>query len=79
MKRPIPSLGAALLAGAFVLTLPSPSPAQPKGNAKPRPALSRRAKLRAERAAKQAAWIRNADPQKMVTIGIVQEVIGCRV
>ncbi|MES2464479.1 MAG: hypothetical protein V4671_28290, partial [Armatimonadota bacterium] len=60
MKTQFSSLGAVLLAGAFVLTLPSPSFAKPPaGSAKPRPALSRRARLRAERAAKEAAWIKN--------------------
>jgi D-alanyl-D-alanine carboxypeptidase (penicillin-binding protein 5/6) len=57
------SIGAALLASALLFSLPAES------LAKPGPALSRRAKLRAERAAKQAEWIKNADPQKMVTVG----------
>ncbi len=65
-------IGAAFFASVLLLALPGASPAQPKAGGKPAPALSRRAKLRAQRAAraaKQAEWIKNADPQKMVTIG----------
>ncbi|MBC8104635.1 MAG: D-alanyl-D-alanine carboxypeptidase [Cytophagales bacterium] len=71
MRRPFDSTnGLALLAFALALLPPIAEAAPPdKASAKPRPVLSVRAQRRAARAAKEAAWIKNADPQKMVNIG----------